>query len=108
MDLLSILAQDAGGGGGIFAMLVILGPPLLLLFFLQTVFGRTDAKDRARRNQMISELKKNDRIVTIGGILGSVASVSEDRETVTIKVDENTRLKVQAAAIRSVVNDTEE
>jgi len=76
---------------------------LVIFTVVQLLFGRTESKERARRNQLISSLKKNDPVVTIGGILGSVVSVSEDKSEVTIRVDDTTRLKVQAAAIREVL-----
>jgi len=48
-------------------------------------------------------LKKNDRIVTIGGILGTVMNVQKDE--VTIRVDEstNTKLRMQRNAIARVI-----
>ncbi len=107
MSQFLMLAEEAAekeSGGGIMSMLILFGPPLLLLFVMQTIFGRTDSKDKARRNELVSGLKKNDPVVTIGGMLGSVVSVSEDKQTVTIKVDDNTRLKMQASAIREVVS----
>ncbi len=99
-----VAEKEAESGGGMMSMLVLFGPPLLLLFVMQTLFGRSDAKDKARRNELTASLKKNDPIVTIGGILGTVVSVSEDKETVTIKVDDNSRMKIQATAIREVVS----
>lgn len=75
---------------------------LVIFMVVQLLFGRTDAKEKAKRDAMIGSLKKNDPVVTIGGILGSVVSVSEDKSEVTIRVDDSTRLKVQAAAIREL------
>lgn len=86
------------------SMLILFGPPLLLLFVMQTIFGRSDSKDKNRRNELIKSLNKNDPVVTIGGILGTVVTISEDKEVVTIKVDDGTRLKMQANAIREVVS----
>ncbi|TWT57146.1 preprotein translocase subunit YajC [Thalassoglobus neptunius] len=102
-----ILAADAADqpeGSPMWQMLLLFGPPLLLLFFMQTIFGKSEAKEKARRDELVSALKKNDQIVTIGGILGTVVSVAEDKQSVTIKVDDNTRLKFQASAIREVVS----
>ena len=50
-------------------------------------------------------LKKNDRVVTIGGIYGTVVNVQKDLDEVTIKVDENTntKLRMQRAAIARVI-----
>lgn len=107
MSQFLVLAEEVAEkqpGGGMMSMLILFGPPLLLLFVMQTIFGRSDSKDKAKRDELVSGLKKNDPVVTIGGILGSVVSVSEDKQTVTIKVEDNTRLKMQASAIRETTS----
>lgn len=106
---LTLLAQEAAQDAapenadpmGGFLIYMIGG--LAIFMVVQLLFGRSDSKERARRDQMIGSLKKNDPVVTIGGILGHVVSVSEDRREVTIRVDDNTRLKMQASAIREVL-----
>jgi preprotein translocase subunit YajC len=50
-------------------------------------------------------MKKNDRIITIGGLIGTVASISNDGKEVTIKVDDNTRLKFLSNSIREVISE---
>ncbi len=40
------------------------------------------------------ERKKNDRVITAGGIIGTVANVSPDSNEITIKIDDNTRIRV--------------
>jgi|SaaInlStandDraft_1057018.scaffolds.fasta_scaffold77971_2 preprotein translocase subunit YajC len=101
--LLAEEGAEAPAGGGMMSMLILFGPPLLLLFVMQTIFGRSESKDKARRDELVTSLRKNDPIVTIGGIMGSVVSISEDKQTVTIKVDDGTRLKMQASAVKEVV-----
>jgi preprotein translocase subunit YajC len=53
---------------------------------------------------MLSALKKNDRVVTIGGIKGIVTNVQRDADEVTINVDESsgTKLRVTVASIARV------
>ena len=48
----------------------------------------------------------NDRVVTIGGIHGTIVSTSSDSDDVTIKVDENsnTRIRITRTAIQTVLN----
>ena len=57
---------------------------------------------------MRSNLKKNDRIVTIGGIYGTVVNINSDIDEVTIRVDEgtNTKIRMMRSAISRVVSDT--
>ena len=44
---------------------------------------------------MLDNLKKNDRIVTVGGILGVVTNVDRDKKEVTLKVDESSGVKLR-------------
>ena len=101
--MIQLLAQEAAPANeSIWTMLVLFGPPVLLLFILQTVFGRNDVKERAAQEEMVSKLNKNDAVVTTGGILGTFVSYAPEKKEVTIKVDDNTRLKVLASSIRMV------
>lgn len=58
---------------------------------------------------MMSALKKNDRIVTIGGIHGTIVSAPPDSKVVTIRIDEssNARIKLNRTAIAAVVVEKE-
>lgn len=91
----------ANTGSGMFIWMI---GGLAIFMLINSFFGRSDTKEKSKRDQFIGSLKKNDLVVTIGGILGTVVSVTEDRREVTIKVDDNTRLKMQASAIREAVN----
>ena len=79
-------------------------PAFLILLLWQFMFNPRK-RDEKKRVEMVSALKKNDRIVTIGGITGTVASISEDNRHVTIKVEDNTRIKMLASSIQTVVGD---
>ena len=66
---------------------------------------RGPKKKQQKHKQMVQELKKNDRIRTIGGILGTVIDVKDDE--ITIKIDEanNTKIKIIPGAIGTVLSD---
>ncbi len=55
---------------------------------------------------MIAALKKGDKIITIGGIHGTVSSTKE--KTVIVKVDDNTKIEFLRSAISTVVTDKAE
>jgi len=92
--------KPKGGGGGFGGMtpLLLLAP--ILLIFLWS--GRSRKKQEAKRKQMLSELKKGDKVTSIGGIVGTVIEVREDE--LVIKVDEtnNTRMRFARWAVRGV------
>ena len=96
-----LLAQGDAPGGGLVQILTLVVPIGFLFYFLMI---RPQQKERAQRKSMISELKKNDRIVTIGGIYGVVTNVHREADEVTIKVDEtnNTKLRITFGAIARV------
>jgi preprotein translocase subunit YajC len=103
-----LVAQDAAPPGGPLDSL-FRGPwlPFLMigiLFYLLMI--RPERRKRAELAQMLANLKKNDRVVTIGGIFGTVVNVQQGVDEVTVKVDEgsNTRLRMQRSAIARVLN----
>jgi preprotein translocase subunit YajC len=52
---------------------------------------------------MLNALKKGDKVITIGGIHGTIVDLTEDR--VTLKVSDNTRLVFERSSVNSVVTD---
>ena len=99
-----VLAQDPppGGGAGAGSMLplfVMIG----IAFYLMIL--RPETKRKSDMDRMHKELKKNDRVVTIGGIHGTIVNASPDAEDVTIKVDEgsNAKLRINRTAVQNRV-----
>lgn len=101
-----ILAEGADPGGGLLG-----GPfgsvlPFLvigMLFYLLLI--RPEKKKRQEMDRMLDELKKDDEIVTVGGVWGLVVNVSKGSEYITIRVDEGTgaKLRVLRSAISRVI-----
>jgi preprotein translocase subunit YajC len=74
--------------------------PLILIFVVIYMFMlRGPRKQQQKHKQMVQTLGKNDRVRTIGGILGTVVDVRGDE--VTLKVDEtnNTKIRISTSAI---------
>ena len=98
----SLLAEENQQGSPLGALLL----PMVAIFFLwYFLILRPQSRDRRKREGMLKELKKNDRVITIGGIVGSVANISADGKEVTVKVDDNTRIKFLRSSIQSVGMD---
>jgi preprotein translocase subunit YajC len=85
--------------------------PLLLFAMLFMVFYfivmRPHKREQAQRKAMLAGVKKNDRVLTIGGIYGVVTNVQREADEVTIKVDEstNTKLRVTLSSVARVLGD---
>lgn len=73
---------------------------MMVFFFMSS---RSSRKEKQKKQQMIDNLSKNDRVMTIGGILGTVVSVKDNE--VVLKVDEstNTRMTFLKRAIQQVI-----
>jgi len=84
-------------------MLPFMAMILVLLFFT----SRSSRKKQKQHQQLLESLNKNQRIQTIGGIIGTVVDV-RDKEVV-IKIDEsnNTKMRITRSAIHSVLGDEE-
>jgi len=80
-------------------LLVMLG--LIIFMFVVSALG--PRKEKKKREQMLSAIKRHDRVQTIGGVIGSIVEIKND--VVVLKVDEssNTRLTVVKSAIHQVV-----
>lgn len=78
-----------------------------ILFYFMLI--RPERKKSAEAADMLKTLKKNDHVVTVGGIYGTVVNVQENSDIITIRVDENTnaKLRVRRSAISGIVKDDE-
>lgn len=94
-DILLMGAPTDGAANPIVTLL-----PLILIFVVFYFFIiRPQKKKEQERRAMIEAVKKGDRIVTIGGIHGTVTQVDEG--SVLAQVDNNTKLRIDKNAIAS-------
>ena len=57
---------------------------------------------------MLSKIRRNDRIVTNGGLIGKVAKVNDDRDELELDVAESVRVKVRRGMVAEVVSKGED
>jgi preprotein translocase subunit YajC len=110
LPCLLLAAKDGANtppAGGSFDMLQMVLPFLAigLLFYFMLI--RPQRREQARREAMLAGVKKNDRVLTAGGIYGVVANVHREADEVTLKVDEatNTKLRVTLGSIAQILGD---
>jgi len=80
---------------------------LLAMVVFWVITYRGNQKDKKKRQEMIDNMGRNTRVLTIGGILGTVVAVKGDE--VTVKVDEtnNTKITFMKSAIQKVITEDE-
>jgi preprotein translocase subunit YajC len=93
------LLQASGGAGQLSTTIITFGLVFLIFYFL---IIRPQNKKQKEARQMLANLKKGDRVVTIGGIRGTVQAVRDD--AVVLKVDDNVKIEFNKAAVAGVLN----
>jgi preprotein translocase subunit YajC len=89
---------DGGGGGGFISTIIMFGAIFLIFYFM---IIRPQQKRAKEREKLLSNLQKGDKVVTNGGIHGTIAGL--DEKTALIQVSDNVKLKFERSAITTVV-----
>ena len=90
-------AASASASGSLIGSLL---PFLLIIVIFYLFLIRPQNKKQKETQKMLDALKKGDKVITIGGIHGTVSSVKEN--TVIVKVDDDCKLVFNRTAISSV------
>ena len=92
ITLLQAAQQPAAGGGASFWIMILLLFGVMWFFMI-----RPQRKQQKELEKFRNELKKGDKVVTAGGIYGTVAEIQE--RSVLIKVDGEVKLRVDKSSI---------
>ena len=97
---MAVLLAAAGGQPNILTSFI----PLVLIFGIFYVLLILPMRKRQKKHQeMLGKLAKGDRVVTSGGIFGTVVAVEND--VVTLRVAENVKLQVALSAVAGLAKD---
>ena len=108
-EISAVLAQPGDGKettpeapSGINPIFILL---IALFFVFYFIVLRPQKREQTQRKAMLAGIKKNDRVLTIGGIYGVVTNVQRESDELTLKVDEatNTKLRVTLSSVARVV-----
>ena len=89
-------AAQSGPLGGLMSFLPFVA--IIAIFYFLII--RPQNKKQKDTQKMLSALKKGDRVVTIGGVHGTIQSVRES--SVIVKVDENCKIEFSRSAVSGV------
>ena len=97
-------AQAAGGAGSAFASFI----PLILIFaIMYFLLIRPQQKKLKDHQAMVAALRRGDRVVTQGGIIGKVTRVKEDETEIEVEIAQNVKVNVVRSTIAQVISKTE-
>ena len=77
--------------------IISLMPIILIFVIFYFLLIRPQKKSQETHKNMLSQLKKNDEVITTGGIHGTIVNVKDN--TVVLKIDDNVKIEVQKIAI---------
>lgn len=81
-------------------------PFIAIGLFFYFILLRPQQAEQRRKKELLASLKKNDKVVTTSGMIGTIADISSDGTRVTLRVDDNTRIKFLRSAIQEPLKDS--
>jgi preprotein translocase subunit YajC len=91
------LSESSGGGSSVWVTLL---PFVLMFVIFYFLLIRPNQKKQRTRGAMLNALKKGDKVVTIGGLHGTIENISDD--TVVLKVNDATKLTFERSSINNI------
>jgi preprotein translocase subunit YajC len=92
-------AGQAGGGFTAFIPLIL----MFVIFYFLLI--RPQQKKAKEHREMIGNLKKGDRIITSGGLYGTITGVEDN--TITVEIAEKVRVKVNRANVAGLAQSSQ-
>ncbi|RKY43235.1 MAG: preprotein translocase subunit YajC [Candidatus Makaraimicrobium thalassicum] len=90
----SVAAPQAGG-----SPLMGLMPVAVIFIIFYFLLIRPQKKSQQEHAKMLADLAKNDEVVTSGGIYGTIVNIDKQSDVVSLRIDDNTRIKIQKSSI---------
>jgi preprotein translocase subunit YajC len=104
-----LVAQQGDGKGeppgGLLTSPIPLLVAMMVMFYFLVL--RPNRRQERARQAMIDALKKNAKVVTIGGIVGTIVSIRRDEDEVTLE-SANSRLRILRSSIARVITPGEQ
>ena len=94
------MAGGAEGGSGPWATIVWFGLIFVLMYLLLI---RPQRKKQKEHDALLSDLKKGDKVVTSGGMFGTIFAIDDDRGRVVLKIGDTTKLEFLKSSISAKV-----
>lgn len=98
--ILAIVTLLIGAPSGQQANPLAMWLPIILIFVIMYLFIlRPQARRQKQHQEMLKTLDKNDRVVTSGGIYGTIAGIKEKENIIILKVADNVKIEVARSSI---------
>lgn len=100
--LLFMAPQGQNGGGSLMSTLIMFGLIFVIFYFM---IIRPQQRRQKEREQMLSSLKKGDKVITAGGLHGTVVGLED--KTLLVQIADNVKVKVERSSISTILREAE-
>ena len=100
--LIAMTPQGGQGGGGFLSTIVMFG---LIIFIFYFMILRPQQKRQKERQHLLESIKKGDKVITAGGMHGTVIGL--DEKTVLLQVADDVKLKFDRSAISTITREAD-
>jgi preprotein translocase subunit YajC len=100
LALLFMAPSGGDAGQGLFSTLLMFALIIGIFYFM---ILRPQQKRQKERQKLLEALKKGDKVITAGGMYGTIAGI--DEKTVLVQVADNVKMKFERSSITSVVSE---
>ena len=97
--LIAMAPAQGGQGGGDFTTTILMFAIIIAIFYFMIL--RPQQKRQKERQKLLESMKKGDKVVTAGGIHGTIVGMED--KTVLLQIADDVKVKVERGSI-SVVN----
>ena len=101
IDLAYALGTQPGGGGGQGSSLMTFLPIIFIFVIFYFLLIRPQQKQKKEHQNLLSNLREGDNVLTSGGIYGRVTGIKDDK--ITVEISDKVRVKVNRGHIAGVV-----
>ncbi len=107
--VLQLFAADSKPPAGPLELLITYFPMVLIVVAAWFLLYRPERERMRKQRELLANVKKNDRVITASGIIGTVSSVDREQDRVVLKVDESSNAKITftLASVNRVLTDSD-
>ena len=96
-----LMGQPGQEGPGLMSNIILFGSIILIFYFM---IIRPQQKRQKERQKLLESMKKGDKVITSGGMYGTIAGL--DDKTVLVQIADNVKVKLDRGSIASIISET--
>jgi preprotein translocase subunit YajC len=107
--VVQLFAANSKAPAGPLELLITYFPMVLIVVAAWFLLYRPERERMRKQRELLNNVKKNDRVITASGIIGTVSSVDREQDRVVLKVDESSNAKITftLASVNRVLADSD-